>query len=104
MNTKRLELLKELYAQQPKDAFAPYGIGLEYAGAEVWESASVWFEKAFETQADYLPNYYQWALSLLKTDKSEQAIDVLNKGILLAKTLNENKTLLELEFLLDDLE
>ena len=83
--------------QQPGDAFLKYAIALEYIRLGNNTEAEKQFELFLRDFPDYLPTYYQAAKFWEETGNTEAAIDTYNKGIELARTNNDNKTLNELK-------
>lgn len=92
----RLDYLIQLHQEQPNDPFLVYGIALEYKKHNAPE-ASVFFEKLVHSFPEYLPTYYQAAEYYVENNKMELALIIYEKGIKLASSLNEMKTLAELK-------
>jgi tetratricopeptide (TPR) repeat protein len=100
----RLSQLQELLKEDPNDAFLQYGIALEYAKKGNVEEAIARIEKLLAEKPDYLGAYYQLGQYYEAVNKNTEATAVYEKGILLAKQLNNTKTMNELREALQQLE
>ena len=99
----RLEQLLQFVDEDPDDPFNLYGLALEYLKSDVGK-ATVLFEKLLADHENYLPTYYQAANLFESIGRREQAIAILEKGILIAKHTKELKTLRELQGVLNELQ
>jgi predicted Zn-dependent protease len=104
MNPQRLAQLREMMAADPEDPFLPYAIAQEHTSAGLWEEACAEFAALAERFPGYLPTYYQYGVALIKQDRLEEAIKVLERGLGLARRYKEFKTAMEIEALLEDLD
>jgi hypothetical protein len=92
----RLEYLLQLHKEQPNDPFLVYGIALEYKKIDSDETA-IYCDLLLNSFSDYLPTYYQAAEYFAEKGDHEKALEIYDKGIHLAMSLNEMKTLAELK-------
>lgn len=92
----RLDYLLQLHQEQPNDPFIIYGIALEHKKTNSTEGL-IYFEKLLNSFPDYLPTYYQAAEYFTENNKMDMALTIYDKGIELASSLNEMKTLAELK-------
>lgn len=99
----RIEQLRKLEKESPKDDFIIYTIGLELLNSSPKE-AEIYFEKNHKLNPNYLANFYQLGKLKLELGKYDEAKVILEEAIELAKKLKNNHTLNELEFLLEDVE
>ncbi len=99
----RVSLLKEILAQAPDDAFARYGLALEYANTGLPDDAIREFQTILEKNADYVPAYQMWAQTLITAGRSDEAREVLHKGIATAQRTRNGHALSEMEGMLMDL-
>lgn len=104
MNDKRLAQLIEMQKADPNDPFFLYAIGLEHVKASNFSEANRVFQDIISSFPSYLPTYYQHALLLVQTNDLNGAIGSLEAGIEVARASGENKTLRELESLMEDIE
>lgn len=91
--------------EDPTDPFCQYALALEYA------SDSQYFEEAIDLlnalrrkSPDYLPLYYQLAVLLHKTGKTESAINIAKLGAELALDQQNRHTFREISGFLEELE
>lgn len=96
MQTNRLTNLLQLLEQQPDDAFLIYAVGFEYESAGQDIEAESYYLKLLDSHADYLPLYYQYALLKARTGRETEALQLIDKGMMLARDQKNNKTLREL--------
>lgn len=96
MNTERLQKLKEWEQQKPEDAFLKFAIAQEYVSGQMEEEARAYFEILTQHFPDYLPTYYQFGNLYERLGEFERARDAYRKGMEVAKTANDLKTLREL--------
>lgn len=104
MNEKRLALLSQMLEADPADPFLRYGIALEYLNAGDYKGAVGHFETLVAAHPDYVPTYYQYGVALVQAGDVEAAVEVLEKGVVVANEAGERKTANELAMLLEDLE
>jgi Flp pilus assembly protein TadD len=94
----RLEMLRELYAKDPKDGFVAYGLAMELAKKPATEEESVRaFRRLVEEASDYLPAYLQFGMLLSRRGEGEEARKVYLDGIHLAGRMGDQHTREELE-------
>lgn len=100
----RLALLTEVLSQNPSDAFARYGLAMEYAKAGEVERALEEFGKLLATHPDYTAGYFMAAQTLAKVERIEEAKKMLADGISSAKKTGNAHAQSEMEALLAELE
>ncbi|MBL7924572.1 MAG: tetratricopeptide repeat protein [Bacteroidia bacterium] len=104
MNDQRVEQLKQLLEQDPQDAFCRYALGLELAGSTIHqEEALQVFMDLLKDQPDYLPVYYQLGQLYKNKGMTEDALEVVERGMEIALQQGNRHTFSELEFLKDEL-
>ncbi len=81
----RVALLNEVLSQNPSDAFARYGLAMEYSKTGEVERALEEFGKLLATHPDYTAGYFMAAQTLAKADRTEEAKKMLADGIASAK-------------------
>lgn len=101
MNETRLTYLRQLVNEEPDDPFGYYALALELTQTEPHEALAL-YRLVAERFPDYLPNYYHHALLLLHVGPAADAIDVIDKGMAVARAQRNLKTLAELENLRDE--
>lgn len=96
-------MLQEILAQNPSDAFARYGLAMEYANQGETEIALSEFARLLETNPDYTPGYQMSAQTLLKAGREDEARKNLEAGIACATRTRNQHALAEMEAMLDEL-
>lgn len=96
MNNSRLQYIQEMLTKEPNDSFLCYALALEYAKLNELPKAIELLESLIARDADYLGAYYQLGKYYEQTEANQKAIVIYTKGIALAKTQNNRKTLGEL--------
>ena len=81
MATNRLEILQQMVGQNPANAFARYGLAMEYANAGALEKAVAEFENLIQHDADYSAAYFHGGQALEKLGRLEDARRMYEKGI-----------------------
>jgi predicted Zn-dependent protease len=99
----RLEMLKEHLAEFPGDAFARYGLAMEYANSGENEAALAEFAALLKDNPDYTAGYFMAAQTLAKIGKAEAAREMLTNGIASAKRTNNAHAKSEMEAMLAEL-
>ena len=99
----RLAMLNDILAQNPNDAFARYGLALEYSNQGNIENALSEFGKLLSSNPDYTPGYFMAAQTLAKADRNDEARKMLTDGIASAKRTGNAHAQSEMEAMLADL-
>jgi len=100
---KRLAMLESLTSGGKADAFAWYGLGMEYRREGRREDAVRTFEHLRSQHPDYLPLYLMAGQTLVEAARVEDAREWLEAGIQLAQSQGNSHALGELESALDAL-
>jgi tetratricopeptide (TPR) repeat protein len=101
MTTNRMEILKNMLAQNPQDSFARYGLAMEYTNRGNWESALTEFKVLLENNAGYAAAYFHGGQALEKLGRVEEARDFYQKGIEVTARSGDRHTQSELQAALD---
>ena len=99
----RLEMLKEHLAEFPGDAFARYGLAMEYANSAQNDAALAEFAILLKENPDYTAGYFMAAQTLVKIGKIEAAREMLTNGIASAKRTKDAHAQSEMEGMLSEL-
>jgi predicted Zn-dependent protease len=100
----RIALLTEVLTQNPADAFARYGLAMEYSNAGEVERALEEFGKLLTTHPDYTAGYFMAAQTLAKADRTDEAKKMLADGITSARKTGNGHAQAEMEGMLAELE
>jgi tetratricopeptide (TPR) repeat protein len=99
----RIATLSEILTQNPNDAFARYGLAMEYSNGGDVEQSMQEFAKLLSAHPDYTAGYFMAAQTLAKADRLEEAKKMLGDGILSAKRTGNAHAQSEMEGMLADL-
>ena len=96
-------MLQEVLAQNPNDAFARYGLAIEYANKGDAATALVEFSRLLQANPDYTPAYQMSAQILLKVGREDEARKMLEDGIVCAGRTANQHARSEMQAMLDEL-
>ena len=99
----RVEMLGEILAQNTNDAFARYGLALEYSNQGQIETAMAEFAKLLSAHPDYTAGYFMAAQTLAKADRIEEAQRMLSDGIASARRTGNSHAQAEMSGMLAEL-
>jgi len=97
MSDKRLTLLEQMTSSGQADAFAWYGLAMEYRTRERWDDALKTFESLREKEPSYVPQYLMCGQMLAERGDKEQARAWLEQGKEQALESGDTHALGELE-------
>jgi len=100
----RIALLTEVLAENPSDAFARYGLAMEYSNSGETERALEEFGRLLATHPDYTAGYFMAAQTLAKAERTDEARKMLVEGIASAKKTGNGHAQSEMEGMLAELE
>jgi tetratricopeptide (TPR) repeat protein len=101
MAENRIEILKNLVAQNPGDSFARYGLAMACASAGDYAQAVENYQKLLEINPKYVAAYYHGGQSLEKLGKLDEARELYRRGIDISTQIGDMHTRSELEAVLD---
>jgi predicted Zn-dependent protease len=99
----RMEMLTQVLEQNPSDAFARYGLAMEYARLGQNDSALNEFSKLLQMHPDYTNGYFMAAQTLAKMERTEEVKTMLENGIAAAKRTGNRHALSEMSGMLEEL-
>jgi predicted Zn-dependent protease len=100
----KIAMLNEILAQDPNNAFARYGLAMEYTGRGETDPALAEFARLLEDHPDYTAGYFMAAQTLAKAERPEEAKVRLEQGIASARRTGNQHALSEMQAVLDELE
>ena len=101
MAENRLEILKNLVAQNPADSFARYGLAMAYAAAAKHAQAVDEYTKLIEMNPNYVAAYYHGGQALEKLGRLDEARQIYRRGIQVCAQIGDEHTRSELQAVLD---
>ncbi|MGH8701079.1 MAG: tetratricopeptide repeat protein [Burkholderiales bacterium] len=99
----RIEMLAQVLTENPGDAFARYGLAMEYSKAGEVEAALAEFRKLLEAHPDYTAGYFMAAQTLARADRRDEARQMLRDGIASAERAGNQHARMEMEGMLAEL-
>lgn len=100
----RLEQLREFEKSEPDDPFIGYAIALEHFKLGETDKSIELLKEINIKNPDYLPVYYQLGKIYEAESQPTDALECYEKGIEVAKTQKNQKTLNELRGAMEELE
>ena len=95
--------LNEILQLDPTNAFARYGLAMEYVSQGDADAALQAFTTLLAHNPDYVPAYQMSAQTLAKLGRTEEALTRLHEGIAAANRTNNQHALAEMEAMREDL-
>ena len=99
----KLAALNEILQLDPTNAFARYGLAMEYNTQGNPEAALTEFTTLIGHNPDYVPAYQMSAQTLAKLGRTEEALTRLHTGIAAANRTNNQHALAEMEAMREEL-
>lgn len=99
----RIAALTEVLEQEPNDAFARYGLAMEYSKSGDVERAMEEFGKLLAAHPDYTAGYFMAAQTLASANRIEEAKRMLVDGIQSAVRSGNSHAQSEMTAMLDEL-
>src|SRR5580698_10458498 len=100
----KIAMLSEILTLNPTDAFARYGLAMEYAGRGETDTALQEFARLLTEHPDYTAGYFMAAQTLAKAGRNTEAMQQLTAGISSARRTSNQHALSEMQAMLDELE
>lgn len=85
LENSRVDVLKQLLAENPGNTFARYGLAMEHLKSGDLESAAGEFQAVLEHDANYAAAYYHGGQTLEKLGKLDEARDLYKRGVTIAR-------------------
>jgi predicted Zn-dependent protease len=99
----RLAAFAEILSADPANSFARYGLAMEHLSQGQPDAALAEFARTIEHNPDYVPAYQMSAQTLVKMNRSEEAITLLQQGLAAAARTGNAHAASEMQGLLDEL-
>lgn len=104
MSVDKLGSLLRILAEHPDDAFARYGLAMEYGHRGEKALALGQFDELHRRHPDYTPAYQMAAQTLIALGDTQQAEERLKAGIASAQRAGNQHAEAEMEGMLDELQ
>ena len=99
----KIAAFNEILLLDPVNAFARYGLAMEYLSQNNPEVALTEFGVCIHHNPDYVPAYQMSAQTLVKLGRTEEALTRLHEGIGAANRTNNQHALAEMEGMREEL-
>jgi predicted Zn-dependent protease len=99
----RIAALNEILTQNPNDAFARYGLAMEYSKLGDLDRSLAEFSTLLKASPDYTAGYFMAAQTLARAARLEDAKKMLNDGIASARRTGNLHAQSEMEAMLAEL-
>lgn len=99
----KIGMLTEILQQNPKDAFARYGLAMAYAAEGKMEDALREFATTTEYNPDYVPAYQMSAQTLVKEGRFEEARARLVAGLAACERTGNDHAASEMGIMQDEI-
>lgn len=93
---ERIEKLKQFLQANPTDSFLQHALALEYIKLGNDDKARKLFEELLKREPGYVGSYYHLAKLLERTEQTDEAITVYEKGMEESKKAGDNHAFGEL--------
>jgi tetratricopeptide (TPR) repeat protein len=91
-----IEQLEKFARDEPDDPFNHYALALEYLKTDAAKAQEI-FEQLIARHSKYVPTYYQLGQLYVEQGKTEDAISVFERGIVVAREAGDYKAMRELD-------
>ena len=98
---ERIEKIKLMLAEQPKDCFLKHALALEFIKMGQCNEAKAAFLQNLETDESYVATYYHLGKLYERLDEAEKAMDIYKKGIVVGQKQKDAHSVRELRAALD---
>ena len=99
----RIETLTELLSHDPRNAFARYGLAIEYSNTGQMDQSIDEFQKLLSAHPDYTAGYFMAAQTLAKGNRRDDAVKMLREGIAAAQREGDTHAQSEMQAMLDEI-
>ncbi|MEM6696849.1 MAG: tetratricopeptide repeat protein [Bacteroidota bacterium] len=96
MPSQRLKQLQQFLAESPNDPFLLFAIAKEHEKLEEANEALNYYLKLTKEHADYVGTYYHLGMLYTAYGKYDEALDVYDKGLEVAKAAGDRHAYAEL--------
>ena len=100
----RIAVLNDILTENPKDAFARYGLAMEYSKQGDFDRALAEFAILLENDPNYTAGYFMAAQTLVRAERIDEAKNMLEKGIASARRTGNLHAQSEKEAMLAELQ
>jgi tetratricopeptide (TPR) repeat protein len=96
METTRLDKLLEFYKNEPGDEFLKYALATEYLRLNETDKSLAYYEDLANNHPTYVGTYYHLGKLYEALNRKDDAIEIYEKGMNVAKAARDNHAFSEL--------
>lgn len=100
----KIASLREILEQDPRNAFARYGLAMEFSGRGETQAALAEFDRLLADHPDYTAGYFMSAQALARAGREAEAKQRLIDGTACARRTGNQHALREMQAMLDEME
>lgn len=100
----KIASLREILEQDPQNAFARYGLAMEFAGRGESQAALAEFDRLLTDHPEYTAGYFMSAQTLARAGQQAEAKQRLIDGTACARRTGNQHALREMQAMLDEME
>lgn len=93
----RIQQLLQFLQENPRDAFIQYALALEYIKKGDTDTGLFYFEQLVKNDPDYVGTYYHLGKLYKGIGRKQDALNCYQAGMLIAKKINDQHSLAELQ-------
>ncbi len=97
-------MLMAILESNPTDAFARYGLAMEYAGRNELDRSLAEFRTLLRDHPEYTPGYFMAAQTLVRAGRTGDAMEHLQQGMASARRTGNGHAEREMQAMFDELE
>ncbi|MDZ7640039.1 MAG: tetratricopeptide repeat protein [Bryobacterales bacterium] len=97
MLSKRIDMIREMLAQNPTDSFLLYGLANEHKNEGDLPQAIASYRHLLDVNPDYVAAYYHLGQTLESAGESEAAASTYDSGIAVARRIGDAHAMSELQ-------
>ena len=101
MASNRVDILRSMVEQNPKDSFSRYGLAMEYVKSGDLIAAVDEFVRLLDHNPNYAAAYFHGAQTLEKLGRIDEAKGLYRRGIEVTSAMGDDHTCSELQAALD---
>jgi len=101
MSSARIDVLRSMTEQNPRDAFSRYGLAIELSNTGQLEAAAEQFFTLIRYNPNYAAGYFHGGQTLEKLGRIEDAKKLYREGIVVTTSSGDDHTRSELQAALD---
>lgn len=101
--TMRIQQLKTMLAESPKNCFLTHALALEYIKLNDDDTARQYFEANLANDSNYIATYYHLGQLLERKNLTDEAIAIYQKGMTIADQIGDKHSYSELRSVYEEL-